>query len=1145
MITMVWVAGWLALLMAHHAVDANSYFNRLLLHSRIRGRSEGPNMCAVQEMEGTEKRYFSSCKTWYRKKICNVPTMVKFECCPGYMKVEGERGCPAIAPLTNIFSTLEALEANTTRDYITRAGLREELETPKAVTMFAPSDAAWAQLDDATRNALTGSKLKDALRHHMVDRRLLLSDMRQGATLRSQNAGGTINVQHYVNGIVTVNCARVLRPNYLATNGVVHLVDRVIAPLTRSVRDILETTESLGTLKAAATAADLMEELERKGSFTLLAPTNEAFERLPKDVLTRILGDPEALKAVINNHILDSVQCSEAVLGNSVVDSREGSLTTLGCEGGEFRINGLSSVAQRDLAATNGVVHTIGDVLIPDSAKTVMELADSAGVTNFVDMFAEAGLMKSLKPGADYTLLAPTNEATDGHAMSSLPMELPELLLNHIIKGQVSPFQLYNGQVLETLGGRKVRVFVYRTAICVENSCIASVGKDGRNGLVHVMSKILMVPDKSTWQTLQEDADLSILVELIKRADMGDLFSKPGEYTIFAPTNKAFAAVPQRHLDRMKASPTEAEAFVDAHVLDKVLVSGGVVRGVNNQQTSLLGLKLDINQKNGEVFVDGQKILDADKMTTNGVVHKLDVLLPSGAAVLSGSEPLPAAWKPTPPRPGKHKKPAPPKLEAKEDGSAVIETEGDITEAIIDQIIRGGFRRLTIRRIVTNADGSTSIDVYPLEGDDLDAKLRRIMLEGWEIIATVVKKEVPRFPSQVVTEGDRLVISADSELPSDILSTIRSSGITKITVRKLVINPDGTQSTQVFNLEGGNLEEQIRRLMEDGWEMFLRIVKVKPRIVTIRVITVGDRMIIEGDGYITDDILKEVNTGDYRTVTVRKTVTNADGSAEVQTFTLDGDDIEEQLRRLMEQGWDAFTRVVRLGTTRMRPTGDAVVIEGDGDITDDLLKLILNGGYTTVTILQTVIGPDGSVDTRTFVLEGDDIENQLQRIIIDGWNVLTEKKASGTFSLDGDGISEELLRQIRAGAFSKVTLRKTIVDADGSRSVKTFNLEGDDLEGQIRRLVSEGGILHTSVRKTVTQPDGTTSVETFNVDGKDFDVEEQIRRITASETIGSRKKPPAARKPPKAKKPKKNNKRNVDTRKPVTKVVKAKPRRQP
>ncbi|XP_078475086.1 periostin-like [Lampetra planeri] len=413
MTTMVWVAGWLALLMAHHAVDANSYFNRLLLHSRIRGRSEGPNMCAVQEMEGTEKRYFSSCKTWYRKKICNVPTMVKFECCPGYMKVVGEKGCPAIAPLTNIFSTLEALEASKSRDLVARAGLRAELEMPKAMTMFAPSDAAWAQLDEATRNGLTGSKLKDALRNHMVDKRLLLSDMRHGATLRSQNADGTINVQHYVNGIVTVNCARVLRPNYLATNGVVHLVDRVIAPLTRSVRDILETTESLGTLKAAATAADLMEELEQKGSFTLLAPTNEAFERLPKDVLTRILGDPEALKAVINNHILESVQCSEAVLGNSVVDSREGSPTTLGCEGGEFRINGLSSVAQRDLVATNGVVHTIGDVLIPDSAKTVMELADSAGVTNFVDMFAEAGLMKSLKPGVDYTLLAPNNEATD------------------------------------------------------------------------------------------------------------------------------------------------------------------------------------------------------------------------------------------------------------------------------------------------------------------------------------------------------------------------------------------------------------------------------------------------------------------------------------------------------------------------------------------------------------------------------------------------------------------------------------------------------------------------------------------------------------------------------------------------------------
>lgn len=75
------------------------------------------------------------------------------------------------------------------------------------------------------------------------------------------------------------------------------------------------------------------------------------------------------LLALVNHHLLDTVQCSEAIMGGAVFDTLEGSSLQIGCEGDSLTVNGKKLVNRKDIVTSNGVIHLIDEVLIPDSGE--------------------------------------------------------------------------------------------------------------------------------------------------------------------------------------------------------------------------------------------------------------------------------------------------------------------------------------------------------------------------------------------------------------------------------------------------------------------------------------------------------------------------------------------------------------------------------------------------------------------------------------------------------------------------------------------------------------------------------------------------------------------------------------------------------
>ncbi|KAM7182505.1 periostin isoform 1-T1 [Macrochelys suwanniensis] len=617
------------LLSAFDPADSSAHYDKILSHSRIRAREQGPNVCALQQVMGTKKKYFSTCRNWYQGTICGKKATTLYECCPGYMKMDGMRGCPAVAPIDHVYGTLGIVGATSTQRYSDMSKLREEIEGRGSFTFFAPSNEAWELLDQDIHSNLIDNvniELYNALHNHMVNKRMLTKDLKNGLTLVSMYNDQQLFINHYPNGVVTVNCARIIHGNQIATNGVVHVIDRVLTPAGNTIQEFLEAEDDVSSLRAAAITSGVLDTLGKPGHYTLFAPTNEAFEKLPRGVLERIMGDKVASEALIKYHILNTLQCSEAIMGGAVYETLEGSTVEVGCDGESLTVNGVKMANRKDIVTSNGVIHLIDHVLIPNSAKQVIELAGDQQTT-FTDLLAQLGLTSSLRPEGQYTLLAPLNGAFSDDTLRMDQRLLKLIMQNHILKVKIGLNELYNGQNVETLGGKQLRIFVYRTAVCIENSCMVRGSKEGRNGVIHIFRQIIKPAEKSLREVLKNDKRFSVFLNLVKDADLEDVLSQPGEWTLFVPTNEAFKGLTDEEKEILRRDKNALRNILLYHLTKGIYIGNGFEPGVTNILKTIQGSKLFLKTVNDTLLVNELTAKESDLMTTNGVIHVIDKLL--------------------------------------------------------------------------------------------------------------------------------------------------------------------------------------------------------------------------------------------------------------------------------------------------------------------------------------------------------------------------------------------------------------------------------------------------------------------------------------------------------------------------------------
>jgi uncharacterized surface protein with fasciclin (FAS1) repeats len=132
-------------------------------------------------------------------------------------------------------------------------------------------------------------------------------------------------------------------------------------------KDIVDTAVGAGsftTLAQALTAAGLVDTLKGEGPFTVFAPTDEAFAKVPADTLSKLLANPEALKRVLTYHVLAG-EVPAADVESGTVTMVSGDEATITVEDGKVMI-GDATVTTPDVMASNGVIHVIDTVILPE-----------------------------------------------------------------------------------------------------------------------------------------------------------------------------------------------------------------------------------------------------------------------------------------------------------------------------------------------------------------------------------------------------------------------------------------------------------------------------------------------------------------------------------------------------------------------------------------------------------------------------------------------------------------------------------------------------------------------------------------------------------------------------------------------------------
>lgn len=413
--------------------------------------------------------------------------------------------------LSSLVSALQAADGN----------LVSILNGSGPFTVLAPTNAAFQALLDSnpdwnTISDIDSAVLQQVLLNHVISGNVTstdLSAMGKGYAKTSASGAGGENLSLYfdtTSGVTFNNTATVVQggADIVAKNGVVHVIDNVIGLPTIATH---VTANSNFSALAGVLTADLVNVLDGSGSFTVFAPENDAFANL-----TSVPSGDELVNLLLN-HVVDGV-----VKSTDLVSAGEGYTNTL-ATGPDMNnlslyfnttsgvvFNGLSTVTEVDIVATNGIIHAVDEVI---TLPTIATFATSnSALSILVDALAYADTGTPTVPyiqtvsdasTGPFTVFAPTNDAfvdllaeLNVTALTDIDTDTVDaVLLHHIVNANVQSSALASGTV-PTLGGditADATAFTLTDANGrVSNIITTLVDIQATNGVVHVIDKVIL-----------------------------------------------------------------------------------------------------------------------------------------------------------------------------------------------------------------------------------------------------------------------------------------------------------------------------------------------------------------------------------------------------------------------------------------------------------------------------------------------------------------------------------------------------------------------------------------------------------------------------------------------------------------------------
>jgi transforming growth factor-beta-induced protein len=299
----------------------------------------------------------------------------------------------------------------------------------------------------------------------------------------------------------------------------------------------------------------------------------------------------------------------------------------------------LISFAGLTYAATNS---TAGDSCSSSSAtahaeKNIIETAVGAGDFNTLAAALKAAdLVDTLQGKGPFTVFAPTDAAfaqipaktLEGLLKPKARGTLTNILTYHVVPGRVNAAQVVKLKNASAVNGQRLGIKVTDAGVTVAGAKVTVTDIECSNGIIHVIDTVMMPSTKNIVETAVEAGSFKTLAAALGAAELAEVLQTKGPFTVFAPTDEAFAALPAGTVESLLKPENRDQlvAILKYHVVAGRVYSDQLEKG---HVETLSGRKIDIDLNDRGAFINESKVAAADIDTTNGVIHVIDkVLLP-------------------------------------------------------------------------------------------------------------------------------------------------------------------------------------------------------------------------------------------------------------------------------------------------------------------------------------------------------------------------------------------------------------------------------------------------------------------------------------------------------------------------------------
>lgn len=429
-------------------------------------------------------------------------------------------------------------------------------------------------------------------------------------------------------------------------------------PEVNTVVDVAIDNGNFTTLVAALEATGLDETLDDPdGTFTVFAPTDDAFALLGEETINDLLADTDTLSDILLYHVVAGTEIdSSAAVGaaGTTIDMANDDEAGVSLSGDNLLIN-LSMVTVADVEADNGVIHVIDAVMMPptDRGEPDQTIADitqgNENLSTLVAALDTADLVTTLDDSeGTFTVFAPTNAAFEMlgaeniEALLNDQEALQNVLLQHVIAGaEVNSVNAYaaNGTSVETAATTEVDVMITEgRELTVGGATVTMTDIYAINGVIHVIDAVIVgdlsLPMPSIMDVARTNDDFETLVAALEATGLDQtLADMENNFTVFAPTDAAFDALEDGVLDSLLADTETLSDILLYHVIpgEPIMASAAISVAESDMSTIEManGDMAGLSYVGEQLYINTSSIVTANLGAGNGVIHALDqVMMP-------------------------------------------------------------------------------------------------------------------------------------------------------------------------------------------------------------------------------------------------------------------------------------------------------------------------------------------------------------------------------------------------------------------------------------------------------------------------------------------------------------------------------------